>query len=114
MATPLAYLPKIRSDKVRRAARGMPCALRLPGVCNGDDETTVLAHVRGIGLGMSTKECDLNSVFACHACHDAIDARAGKVDRVAVLEATLRGMAETRARLIEAGLIQSPGAKVVS
>ena len=27
----------------RREAKGQPCMVRIPGVCNGDPETTVLA-----------------------------------------------------------------------
>lgn len=115
MATPLAYLPKLRSEKVCRSAHGMPCALRLPGVCNGNDETTVLAHVRGKGDGMGTKPCDLQSVYACQACHDVLDRRRPSPMPWADLGwEVVRAMGETHARLVEADLIQSPGAKIVS
>lgn len=33
-----------------KAARGRECQVRIPGVCNGNDETSVLAHIRLAGL----------------------------------------------------------------
>lgn len=67
-------------SKLRNAARGQPCHLRLPGVCCGDSETTVLAHLRRGGLGgVGMKPPDCAGVFACRTCHDALDGRA-KVD----------------------------------
>jgi len=34
---------------LRREARNRPCMVRIPGVCNHDDTTTVLAHYRLAG-----------------------------------------------------------------
>lgn len=31
---------------LRKAARGRECQVRIPGVCNGNPETTILAHIR--------------------------------------------------------------------
>lgn len=63
-------------SKLRESARGQQCHLRLPGVCNGDPETTVLAHIRrGVLSGMGRKPPDVCSVFACSACHDILDRR---------------------------------------
>lgn len=31
---------------LRKAARGRECQVRIPGVCNGNPETSVLAHIR--------------------------------------------------------------------
>lgn len=61
---------------LRESARGQQCALRLPGICNGDPETTVLAHIRRGGVGgMGLKPPDPCGVFACSACHDVMDGR---------------------------------------
>lgn len=61
---------------LRKAARGRQCMVRLPGVCNGDPSTTVLAHIRRGGVaGMGMKPPDLVGVWACSACHDVIDGR---------------------------------------
>lgn len=41
---------------LRKAARGRECQVRIPGVCNGNPETSVLAHIRLTGLcGTGTK-----------------------------------------------------------
>lgn len=63
-------------SKLRKAAQGEPCQLRLPGICNGNNETTVLAHIRrGNVAGVGMKPPDLCAVHACSACHDAMDRR---------------------------------------
>lgn len=50
--------------------------VRLYGVCNGNPETTVLAHIRrGNVAGVGQKPPDLCGVWACSACHDVIDGR---------------------------------------
>jgi hypothetical protein len=62
--------------KLRREARGQECQIRLPGICNFDPATTVLAHYRLIGLsGMGYKADDEIAAYACSACHDAVDRR---------------------------------------
>lgn len=57
--------------KLRKSARGRDCQVRLPGVCNFNSETTVLAHLNGAGMGM--KKHDLHAAFTCSNCHSAID-----------------------------------------
>jgi hypothetical protein len=54
---------KVRSEAIRKSARGQDCALRIPGHCNFDTETTVLAHV-GKNIGMSMKCDDTMAVYA--------------------------------------------------
>lgn len=67
--------PPFRSDKWRQSARGKNCTLRLCG-CNGDTETTVLAHLRMFGWGgMGSKPHDFLAVYACQHCHDILDRR---------------------------------------
>lgn len=61
---------------LRTLAQGQPCMVRIPGVCNGNPETTVLAHIRrGNVAGMGQKPPDLCGVWACSACHDVMDRR---------------------------------------
>lgn len=51
---------------LRKAARGRECQVRIPGVCNGNPETSVLAHIRLTGLcGTGTKPPDLIATIAC-------------------------------------------------
>jgi hypothetical protein len=62
-------------SKLRKAARGMPCLVRLPG-CDGGGETTVLAHYRLAGTcGMGMKPDDEQGAHCCAKCHDIVDAR---------------------------------------
>ena len=61
------------SQTLRDSAKGQECTLQLPGVCNHDPATTVLAHLSSPVKGMGNKGDDFHAVFACSACHDALD-----------------------------------------
>lgn len=68
-------IPPFVSPAWRNSAKGKPCTLRLD-CCNRDPATTVLAHLRCFGwAGMAQKPHDFLAVYACSACHDAIDRR---------------------------------------
>jgi hypothetical protein len=68
-------------NRITKAARGRDCMVRIPGVCNGNPETTVLAHYRMAGTcGTGMKPNDLQGAWACSACHDEIDGRSGTWD----------------------------------
>jgi hypothetical protein len=69
----------IVSQRLRDSARGQQCSLQLPGICNHDPETTVLAHLRSDVKGMGNKGDDWYAVFACSACHAVLDERAHMV-----------------------------------
>ena len=59
---------------LRKLARGRECQVRLPGVCNGNPETTVLAHYRLAGIsGIGMKSPDLIGAWACSDCHYTVD-----------------------------------------
>ncbi len=92
---------------LRKEAKGRGCMVRLPGVCNHNSATTVLAHCRVAGIsGMGIKSSDLIGSWACSACHDAIDRRAHMdLDRDYVRLAHFEGMARTIAQLIKEGKI---------
>lgn len=63
-------------NRITKAARGRDCQVRVPGHCNGNPETVVLAHYRMAGTsGMGFKPNDLQGAWACSGCHDAIDGR---------------------------------------
>jgi hypothetical protein len=66
-----------KKTPARSAARGQPCMVRLPGVCNGNPETTVLAHYRLAGYcGTGIKPDDKAfGAWACSSCHDECDHR---------------------------------------
>lgn len=61
---------------LRQLARDKPCMIRVPNCCNGRTDTTVLCHLRMIGIsGIGMKSPDVLAAFGCHACHDFVDGR---------------------------------------
>jgi hypothetical protein len=100
--------PPLVSTALRQSARGETCTLRL-NCCNCDPSTTVLAHLRFFSwAGMGQKPDDLLAVFACSACHNALDRRASPAwgwDDV------LRALGETLMRQKAKGLIEVRGDK---
>jgi len=63
-------------NRITKAARGRDCMVRIPGICNGNPETVVLAHYRLAGTcGTGYKPNDLQGAWACDGCHSAIDGR---------------------------------------
>ena len=91
----------IRSKKIRNSARGQDCTLRLVGVCNFNDETTILAHI-GRDRGMALKCDDTFAVYSCSACHTAIDG----AERSDLALDLLRALEETQKILFDKGLIK--------
>jgi hypothetical protein len=65
----------LRNRRLLDLARGMPCLLRIPGVCNHDSTTTVACHSNlGIhGKAGARKADDCYSVWGCSACHRWMD-----------------------------------------
>lgn len=92
---------------LRNLARGMPCQVRVPGYCNFDPETTVLAHDNLSGLGgMGMKVPDLLAAHCCSRCHDVIDGRVKtQYSRDEIRLMFYEGMARTQNELIKAGVI---------
>lgn len=67
--------PAFRSKSLRESARGQVCTLQIPGICNGNPETTVLCHLPCNSHSMGYKSDDYWAVFGCSSCHDVIDGR---------------------------------------
>lgn len=65
--------PRMEMPKLRKAAQGADCRLLLPGVCNYNPETTVLAHRDRAGMGY--KQHDIHALNMCSCCHDVFDGR---------------------------------------
>lgn len=75
-----------RNPALLAMARGKPCLLQVPGVCNGDPRTTVACHSNlGIhGKAKARKADDHYSVFGCSSCHAWLDTSgAAKADKAA-------------------------------
>lgn len=92
---------------LRKEAKGRGCMVRIPGVCNHNSETVVLAHVRLTGVsGMGMKAPDILGAWACSSCHDAVDRRNHTdLERDYVRLMHLEGMARTLAQLDKEGLL---------
>ena len=93
---------------LRKEAKGRGCTVRLPGICNFNSETVVLAHIRVVGVsGMGMKSPDLLGAWACSACHDEIDGRTRKsgLTRDELRLAHYDGMARTICQLDKEGLV---------
>ncbi len=59
---------------LRKLANGMPCQVRIPFVCNFDESTTILAHLRHGGIaGVGMKPPDICGTWSCSDCHRVID-----------------------------------------
>lgn len=101
----------IRSDKLRKSAKGEGCTFQFGGICNGDPETTVLCHLPDESHGISRKSDDAGPVaYGCSACHDFIDGRnlmSGVEDWDQLSEWYFRrAQNRTLRRMIEKGLIK--------
>ena len=95
--------PPLVSQKLRKSAKGQQCQVRLPGICNFDTETTVLAHLGGGGMGI--KKDDIHAAFACSDCHDEIDRRTYKLTNDYVELEHRRAVERTKKIWLEMGLI---------
>jgi len=87
---------------LRKIARDRDCQVRIPGICNFDPATTVLAHYRLAGTcGMGLKPHDLLGAWACSSCHDEIDRRTRNIPADEAQLAHLQGVIRTLAELIK-------------
>ena len=92
---------------LRKEARGRECHVRLPGICNGNSETVVLAHYRLAGLcGTGIKPPDLFGAWCFSACHDEIDRRTHVMDAESAHLAHLEGVIRTQAALLSEGKVR--------
>ncbi|MDE9484041.1 DUF1364 domain-containing protein [Xenorhabdus bovienii] len=91
---------------LRKEARGRECQVRIPGICNGNSETVVLAHYRMAGIcGTGMKPPDLFGAWACSACHDEIDRRTRLTGTDYAHMAHLEGVIRTQSILLSEGKI---------
>lgn len=103
-------MTRISSSKYLAGSRGATCKLQIPGVCTGDVETTVPAHIRDRHTGRGRKASDLSVADACFACHEVFDLRAKLTNGTFLtgedwLHYALRGLQDTLESRVEAGLL---------
>ena len=88
--------------RLRKLARGRDCQIRLPGICNFNPETTVLAHYRMSGVsGMGMKAPDICAAWACSACHSYVDSHRDD----ATARSFLEGIIRTQHALVKEGAL---------
>ena len=93
------------ASKYTRAARGQPCLVRIPSICNHNPETTVFAHLNGGGMG--AKHRDIFGAFACSDCHQWLDSGYVQEDTARWARDAMHyeGMVRTQNWLIEHGIL---------
>lgn len=92
---------------LRNEARGRECQVRIPGICNGNPETVVLAHYRMVGIcGTGMKPDDLFGAWSCSSCHDEIDRRTRRTDAGEARLAHLEGVIRTQSALLKEGKVK--------
>ena len=94
--------------KITESAQGENCTVRVPGHCNNDTSTTVLAHINSIRLGHGTaiKANDMFGAYCCSSCHNACDGRErSNWSRKELKLFHLEGILETQLKLLQKGLI---------
>lgn len=96
-------------SKLRLLARNQECQVRIPGICNGDPATTVLAHYSMSGVsGKGFKSPDIMGAWTCSACHDYADGRKRSAnytrDQIRLMHA--EGVMRTQNALYKMGAIK--------
>jgi hypothetical protein len=99
-------------SKITESAEGEQCLIRIPGVCNRLDSTTVACH-EPCGSGLAMKYPDTEIAYGCSACHDEIDGRTRyqpqghplyTLDELMIM--FYQGSRRTRLKLLEKELIK--------
>lgn len=84
-------------QSITRLARGQPCEIRLVGICNGNEQTTVPCHYRLSGLsGMSFIPDAFMVAWGCSACHLHCDTHHDVDTRLAHAEGVFRTLAKLK------------------
>lgn len=118
-------MTKVRSDHVRKFAKGKPCTLRIasffPGYTCSSEETTVLVHLDDVGgKGTSTKVTDIGGCFGCDRCHAILSGVDWKTLEyiqenypLALGHRIYSSLVETHAMLVDEGLLTVSGMRVI-
>ena len=105
---------EIKISKITESARGEECQVRLPGICNRNNETVVWAHCNKMaaGKGKGLKALDPLGAYCCSNCHDVYDNRISPKmygQRLTYLEIEhffYEGMMRSFVKLVEKGLVK--------
>ena len=90
-------------SKYTKSAEGKECQIRLSGVCNGDNDTVVLCHLNGGGMG--AKRADIHGAYGCSRCHDEVDRRTRILEADFVCQCHLEAIIRTQDIMISEGIL---------
>jgi len=98
-------MAKRKQTKITKSARLQECQVRIPGVCNFDETTTILAHKNGAGMALKSE--DFLAAYCCSACHSLIDGHTKSKEFTydEILIMFYEGIFRTQLLLIEKDLI---------
>jgi len=85
--------------KLNDSAHGKECFVRIPGVCNHDSRTTILARLNG------GNHDDLFGAFCCADCLEEYDRRTRKQEKSFVDLCFFQGMQRTQQYWLDNGLV---------
>ena len=95
-------------SKITDAAKGKRCTMRLPGICNYDNSTSIWSHINSIrwGAGRGHKAPDIIGLITCNKCADILDRRVKtEFERDYVMQLAYEGHCESLMILWEEGII---------
>lgn len=96
-----------KQTKYTKSSRGKDCQLRIPGICNGNNETTVPCHLNELQFRVGHKSLDIHIADGCSDCHDAIDGRSRTNYSASELKQMhLEGVIRTQIRMYRDGTIK--------
>ena len=100
----------IRSRANLNHAQGQPCQMQFPGICCGENETTVFCHLNGadFGKGMGMKAHDIAGFFGCWRCHNAFDLATHGLSAAELGRFVLRAVIGTWVILVNDEVIKVP------
>jgi hypothetical protein len=101
-----AAVMAVVSTKLRKSAKGQTCSFQIPGICNGDPETTVLCHAPSEVKAAGIKSPDTWAAFGCAECHQALDTH--QLNRADEQFFWLRGIQRTQSIWVQMGLMVVP------
>lgn len=94
----------MKQNKFTKSAKGKECQIRIPGVCNRNETTTVLCHLNG---GGGTKHLDIHGSYGCSACHDVVDGRvSSNYDGMDIKFMHYEGMVRTQNIMVRDGILK--------
>ena len=98
------------ATRLRKAANGQDCSVRIPNICQYSGSSVILAHIRTPGTGVGRKPHDMQAVLACGKCHDAIgDGSEARLERLGYTKYVLRALLVTWATWRDLKLVRVIG-----